>query len=291
MPIDKKPAVIVPKLFVVELPTYNAEAKLEVFVPIRTGPVIVADPVAVIVFAVIEPALSTLNTSPVIAKIEAVNEPVEVMVVAVIEPAVSTLKPPALPAVIDPVVVNVDTVVEPALIVPVVLMLLVLPKDVAVIPVREEPSPENFAAVTVPFANISARNRTVVVPWRPVFALIVPIDRNPAVIVPKLPDVAEPTYSAEFKVEVFVPMRTAPSFLTSNTYVPELFLALSDEAELAVDEPTMVSIADCVVVPMLTVAEPTYSVLVPPATLAPLTTLNALEVPRITSRSAALIKP
>ena len=58
VPIDKKPAVIVPKLFVVELPTYNAEAKLEVFVPIRTGPVIDADPVAVTVFAVIEPAKS-----------------------------------------------------------------------------------------------------------------------------------------------------------------------------------------------------------------------------------------
>ena len=59
MPVDKKPAVIVPKLPVVELPTYNAEAKLGVFVPIRTGPVIVADPVAVIVFAVIDPELPT----------------------------------------------------------------------------------------------------------------------------------------------------------------------------------------------------------------------------------------
>ena len=216
VPTDKKPAVIVPKLFVVELPTYNAEAKLGVFVPIRTGPVIVADPVAVIVFAVIEPALSTLKTSPVIAKIEAVNEPVEVMVVAVIEPAVSTLKPPALPAVIDPVVVNVDTVVDPAFIVPVVFILPPVNPPDTDIPVNPAPFPENPVAVTVPFANISARKRTVVVPWRPVFALTVPIDRNPAVIVPKLPDVAEPTYSEEFKVEVFVPMRTAPSFLTSN---------------------------------------------------------------------------
>ena len=102
---------------------------------------------------------------------------------------------------------------------------------------------------------------------------------------------AEPTYSAEFKVEVFVPMRTAPSFLISNTYVPELFLALSDEAELAVDEPTMVRLADCVVVPILTVVEPTYSVLVPPATVVPLTTLKALDVPRINSASAAQINP
>ena len=100
---------------------------------------------------------------------------------------------------------------------------------------------------------------------------------------------AEPTYSEEFKVEVFVPMRTAPSFLTSNAYVPELFLALSDEAELAVDEPTMVSMADCVVVPMLTVDEPTYNIFVPELTSVPLTTLNALEAPRIISTSAALI--
>ncbi len=45
--------------------------------------------------------------------------------------------------------------------------------------------------------------------------------------------------------------------------------------------------AFCVVVPMLTVTEPTYNVLVPPATLAPLTTLNALDEPRIISKSVA----
>ena len=79
----------------------------------------------------------------------------------------------------DPVVVNVDTVVEPALIVPPPVKL------VAVIAPSKEPSPTNFVpAVIVPFANISARKRTVVVPWRLAFALIVPIDRNPAVIRP-----------------------------------------------------------------------------------------------------------
>jgi hypothetical protein len=188
----------------------------------------------------------------------------------------------------DPVVVNVDTVVDPALIVPEVLILPDVTPPVAVIPVIPAPSPENFDAVIVPFANISARNRTVVVPWRLVLALIVPIDKNPAVIVPKLPDVAEPTYSAEFKLEVFVPIKTAPSFLTFKVTVPELFVTLNPLV-VSVDEPAMVSIADCVVVPMLTVDEPTYNIFVPELTSVPLTTLNALEVPRIISTSAALI--
>jgi hypothetical protein len=51
----------------------------------------------------------------------------------------------------------------------------------------------------------------------------------------------------------------------------------------------MLSMDDCVVVPMLTVDEPTYMVLVPELTDVPLTTLKALEVPRIISKSAALI--
>ncbi|MEK6635111.1 MAG: hypothetical protein AABY38_02030 [Planctomycetota bacterium] len=38
-------------------------------------------------------------------------------------------------------------------------------------------------------------------------------------------------------------------------------------------------------------AEPTYNVLVPPATVVPLTTLNALDEPRIISKSAALPIP
>ena len=86
-------------------------------------PPTVVDPVVDIVEAVIEPAVSTLKTFPVIAKVEAVTEPVDVIVVAVIEPAVSTLKPPELPAVIEPVVVNVDTVVDPAFSVPEVVIL------------------------------------------------------------------------------------------------------------------------------------------------------------------------
>lgn len=117
-----------------------------------------------------------------------------------------------------------------------------------------------------------------------------PIDRKPAVIVPKLPDVV-PTYNEEFRSGVFVPIETAPSFLPSNIKLPELFLTLSAEAEVAVDEPTTVSMADCVVVPILTVDEPTKKVLVPELALVPLTTLNPLEVPRITSTSAALVKP
>jgi hypothetical protein len=52
----------------------------------------------------------------------------------------------------------------------------------------------------------------------------------------------------------------------------------------------MVSMADCVVVPMLTVDEPTYSIFVPELTSVPLTTLKPLEVPRIISKSAALVR-
>ena len=54
-------------------------------------PVTVAEPVVVMSLPSLNPALSTLKTSPVIAKIEAVTEPVEVIPVAVVEPAVSTL--------------------------------------------------------------------------------------------------------------------------------------------------------------------------------------------------------
>lgn len=49
--------------------------------------------------------------------------------------------------------------------------------------------------------------------------------------------------------------------------------------------------AFCVVVPMLTVDDPTYSIFVPELTSVPLTTLNALDVPRINSMSAAHINP
>ena len=88
------------------------------------------------------------------------------------------------------------------------LYYLPLPRLLQLFQLIKNHLPTNFVPVViVPFANISARKRTVVVPWRLVFALIVPIDRNPAVIVPKLPDVAEPTYSAEFRVEVFVPIK------------------------------------------------------------------------------------
>ena len=64
-----------------------------------------------------------------------------------------------------------------------------------------------------------------------------PVDKKPAVIVPKLPDVAEPTYNAEFRVEVFVPIRMAPSFLTERVSIPLLFLTLSDASLPEVDEP------------------------------------------------------
>ena|SRR3989339_427944 len=47
----------------------------------------------------------------------------------------------------------------------------------------------------------------------------------------------------------------------------------------------------CVVVPILTVDEPTKKVLVPALTDVPLTILNPLEVPRIISTSAALADP
>ena len=62
-------------------------------------------------------------------------------------------------------------------------------------------------------------------------------------------------------------------------------------SELLVDDPAMVSMADCVVVPILTVDEPTKKILVPALTDVPLTMLNPLEVPRITSTSAALVNP
>ena len=100
--------------------------------------------------------------------------PIPTRVVTVTEPEsalkvlLAAVKVPVTVA--EPVVVNVDTVVDPAFNVPVVEILpdvfieAVLDKPDPVTPVSPEPSPENFDAVIVPFANISARNRTVVVP-------------------------------------------------------------------------------------------------------------------------------
>ena len=125
-------------------------------------PVVTVILLAVTLAAVIEPVSSTLK-----APLATVNVPVDTVILdAVIEPVEPTtklllaaVKVPVTVA--DPVVVNVDTVVEPAFIVPVVLILLAPP---TVIPLNPEPSPENFDAVIVPFANISLRKRTVVVP-------------------------------------------------------------------------------------------------------------------------------
>ena len=112
------------------------------------------------------PDVVAMVAVPVIDIVDAVTESVAVITAAVIEPEVSTTKPP-LAAVIEPVVVNVDTVVEPAFIVPVVLILILFAKSAPIIvpfsilplftvavapinPVSPDPSPINFAAVTVP---------------------------------------------------------------------------------------------------------------------------------------------
>ena len=94
--------------------------------------------------------------------------PIPTRVVTVTEPEsalkvlLAAVKAPVTVA--EPVDVNVDTVVEPALIVPEVLIEAVLDKPDPVTLVSPEPSPQNFDAVIVPFANISERKRTVVVP-------------------------------------------------------------------------------------------------------------------------------
>ncbi|MBI2471988.1 MAG: hypothetical protein HYV59_12220 [Planctomycetes bacterium] len=270
VPMPTLPVLVTFRIFVV-VPTVRSVAG--VVVPMPTLPPVVAAvnvPVDARLDAVIEPVFPfTINKPPAAVKVPVtVVDPVVVNVVVVSDPKVALVvvnvvifpvavfttaaviepvfpftvnKPPAavtVPVTVaDPVVVNTDTVVEPALIVPVIFILLLLDKEVAVIPLNTEPSPENFVAVIVPFVNISERKCTVVVPWRLVFALIVPIDKKPAVIVPKLPDVAEPTYNAEFRVEVFVPIRMAPSFLTERASVPLLFLTLSDASLLEVEEP------------------------------------------------------
>ena len=189
-----------------------------VVVPMPTLPdvvAMVAVPVIAMADAVTEPALSTLKTLPVIAKVEAVTEPVEVMVVAVIEPAVSTLKPPSLPAVIEPVVVNVDTVVEPAFIVPVVLTLTVPDNLLVVI------APSTIWALLTELSAIA--DGTFVncdpSPINPV-AVTVPITRNAV-------------------AGVVVPMPILPSFLTYKVDVPEVFTTCSDASVFAEDEPAM----------------------------------------------------
>lgn len=106
---------------------------------------------------------------PIPTRVVTVTEPVSALKVLL-----AAVKAPVTVA--EPVVVNVDTVVEPALIVPEVLMLPPVTPPVAVIPVSPAPSPENFDAVIVPFANISLRNRTVVVPSAEVET--VPTDKN-----------------------------------------------------------------------------------------------------------------
>ena len=138
---------------------------LKVPFPAVKVPVVTVILLAVTLAAVIEPVSSTLK-----APLATVNVPVgdTVILAAVIEPdepttklLLAAVKVPVTVA--DPVVVNVDTVVDPAFIVPVVLILLA-PPTVAVTPLNKEPSPINPLAVTVPFAKISARKRTVVVP-------------------------------------------------------------------------------------------------------------------------------
>ena len=134
------------------------------------SPLTVTDPVAAMVVAVTEPALVTANPVAVLPSFTwnaycavVVPIPTRLFVESTTNVFVSTFR--SLLTVADPVVVNVDTVVEPALIVPEVLILPPVTPPVAVIPVNREPSPTNFVPVViVPFANISLRNRTVVVP-------------------------------------------------------------------------------------------------------------------------------
>src|SRR3990172_11271265 len=114
-----------------------------------------------------------------------------VVVLAVIEPAVSTLKLPAL-TVNEPIfnVVSVMLsvfemslpVIELSTIVELVTESALGVDDTFV---NCDPSPINPAAVTVPFAKILSRKRTVVVPWVVILADIVPTDKKPPVIVPR----------------------------------------------------------------------------------------------------------
>jgi len=184
VPTPTLPASVIFRIFVV-VPTVKSVAG--VVVPIPTLPPLataVNVPVNAMLDAVIEPVLSTMKppsvttnfltviepvSSTLKAPLATVNVPVDtVILAAVIEPdepttklLLAAVKVPVTVA--DPVVVNVDTVVDPAFIVPVVFILLA-PPTVAVTPLNAEPSPINPLAVTVPFAKISARKRTVVVP-------------------------------------------------------------------------------------------------------------------------------
>jgi hypothetical protein len=157
--------------------------------------------------------------------------------------------------VVEPVLVNVVTVVEPAFIVPVVFTLKVPDKSAVLIElsticalltvfaptvdgtfVNCDPSPINPAAVTVPFAKILSRKRTVVVPWVVILADIVPTDKNPPVIVPR--------FDTVILAAVIEPFSSTTKVLFAAVSVPV------DAIEEAVTEPVAL-IVEAVIEPAL----------------------------------------
>ena len=143
--------------------------------------------------------------------------PIPTRVVTVTEP-VSALKVllaavKLFDTVADPVVVNVDTVVEPALIVPEVLILPPVTPPVAVIPVREEPSPINPVAVTVPITCSVVAGVVVPMPTLPDVVAMVAVP-----VIDIVDAVTEPVDVIVFAViEPELPTTTPSSVLLSVT--------------------------------------------------------------------------
>jgi len=154
--------------------------------------------------------------------------PIPTRVVTVTEP-VSALKVllaavKLFDTVADPVVVNVDTVVEPALIVPEVLILPPVTPPVAVIPVREEPSPiKPVVAVTVPITCSVVEGVVVPMPRLPSFLTNIRLDPAELVIFKDESALAVLLpLTSSLDPGACVPMPRLPAFIQFFSPVPPL---------------------------------------------------------------------
>ena len=182
--------------------------------------------------------------------------PVDEIEEAVMEPALSTTKFPLATDIVPVVLMLMFVarslpVIEPSTIEP--LLTELVPTEEPEIPVNCEPSPINPAAVTVPFAKILLRKRTVVVPWVVTLADIVPTDKNPPVIVPR--------FDTVILAAVIEPFSSTTKALFAAVSVPV------DAIEEAVTEPVdviVVAVIEPVLstlkLPALTVNEPIFNV-------------------------------
>ena len=172
---------------------------------------------------------------PVIDMVDAVTEPVAVSVDTVIEPALSTLKLPAL-TVSEPTLTVVSVMLSVfAMSLPVIELSTIVElvtesaPTVAGTLVNCDPSPIKPVAVTVPFAKILLRKRTVVVPCALTLADIVPTDKKPPVIVPR--------FDTVILAAVIEPLSSTTKALFAAVSVPV------DAIEEAVTEPVALIVA------------------------------------------------